>query len=331
MLRFSPKQADPAPGASLLLRPNLTQDFFIYVDNLQGKNGMVKVEIRAAGKAIEGGAVTLPIQAGQKITPVVLGPKEAPPEKPAAPPAPPAAPPKFTELKGTLQVFLFDATTGQELDKATLKLAEPKEYLEEPKVTFDPKPDGGKKNQLRVELKAKQDAFGGPPCHVELILDPERIPGLVDNKTSGSRSGTLAEPGAKLMLTADDLDFKTNAEVSGVVYLTIDGWERAFAYNTTFSRTGTGTAARVNSPVVTLIAPRAWNPAKPLPVKLEADNLDEQEVLELGFDRDGDGNFSKLNGETQTSPETACTTAELQPGLSRRSTGIETGSQGLDD
>ncbi len=132
------------------------------------------------------------------------------------------------------------------------------------------------------------------------MLDPQRIPGLIDNKTSGSRSGTLGEPGAKLTLTADDLDFKTNAEVSGIVYLTVDGWQRAFAYNTTFSRTGTSTGARINSPVVTLVAPHFWNPAKQLPVKLEADNLDEQEVLELGFDRDGDGDFSKLNGEIYT-------------------------------
>ncbi len=161
MLRFSTQAGDPAPGASLLLRPNLTQDFYVYVDNLQGKTGKVKVEVRAGGKVIEGGTVTLAIQDKQKITPVLFGQKEAAPEKPAAPPAPPAAPPKFPELKGTLQVFLLDAATNQELDKATINIKEPKEYLEEPTVTFDPKPGGGKKNQLRVELKAKQDTFSG--------------------------------------------------------------------------------------------------------------------------------------------------------------------------
>src|SRR5439155_16876146 len=65
-----------------------------------------------------------------------------------------------------------------------------------------------------------------------------------------------------------------------------------------FPREGTvRTPEPVNTPVLSLIAPPQWNPAEPLKVKVEADNLNSGQVIELGLDRDNDGKFSKLNGE----------------------------------
>ena len=298
-LRFSSKSGDAAPRASMPLRPNIAQDFFIYVDNLNAQNGMVKVEIRAGGKPIDGGVkeVTIAIKPAQKFTQVSLGkpPEKAPPVAPGAAPPPPA-PPAFAELKGPLTVVLLDATK-KVIDEVPLSIAHPKEYLEQPKITFNPKPGGDRKNQLRVELKANIDTFAGPPCRVDLVLNPTRIPGLVDLKKFGTRGGFLAEAGAELVLTAENLEFMDNKEENGFVYLTIDGWERAISFSTTFPREGTESSPEpVNTPVVRLLAPRQADPAKPLGVTVEADNLGEQ-VVELGFDRDGDGKFSKLNGE----------------------------------
>ena len=295
-LRFSSKSGDTALRVAAAA-PNIAQDFFIYVDNLNAQNGMVKVEIRAGGKAIDGGAATVPLANTDKFKQASFGkpPEKAPPVAPGAAPPPPAAP-AFAELKGPLTVVLLDMT-NKVIDEVPLSIAHPKEYLEQPKITFNPKPGGELKNQLRVELKAKTDTFAGPPCRVDLVLDPHRIPGLTGTTKSGTRGGFLVAPGAELVLTADNLEFKDNKEQNGFVYLKVDGWERAFTFSTSFPREGTeSTPDRVNTPIVRLLAPQLWNPAEPLPVKVEADNLDQQ-VVELSFDRDNDGKFSKLNGE----------------------------------
>jgi hypothetical protein len=291
-LKFSSKAGDPSPRASLPLRPNLTQNFFVYVDNLNGQNAKLKVEVRADGKVIDGGSADVTMEAGQKITPIVFG---KPAEKPPATPAPPA-PPAFAEVKGALKIVLLDMA-NKPIDEVTLNVAQPKDYVQVTKISFNPSPVGERKNQLRVELKANPATFAGPPCRVDLVLDPSRIPGLAVSKKLGTQGGFLAEPGAELVLTADNLAFTDAKEENGFVYLTIDGWQRALSFSTTFPREGTeSTPEQVNTPVVRLLAPKQANPGQPVKVTVEADNLGQQ-VVELGLDADNDGKFSKLNGE----------------------------------
>jgi hypothetical protein len=297
-LRFSNKAGDPEPAAALPLRPNLVQDFYIYVENLNAQAATVKVEIRADGKPVEGGATTVELKAEDKFKQAVFGkPAEKPAEKPATPPPPtPPAAPALAEIKGALSVAVIDAA-NKVVTEVPLKVANPKDYVLVTKVSFNPTPTADHKNQLRVELKANPDTFAGPRCRVDLVLDPARIPGLVDAKKVGTRGGFLGDSKAELVLTADNLTFQDNKEANGFVYLTIDGWQRAITFSATFPREGTeSTPEAVNTPVVRLIAPKQANPGQPVKVTVEADNLGEQ-VIELGLDRDADGKFSKANGE----------------------------------
>ena len=86
-------------------------------------------------------------------------------------------------------------------------------------------------------------------------------------------------------------------KTNGLVYLTIDGWERAFTYYTTFptdgGQAGQPTPIR-NVPVVRLTVPAVANPGAPLAVGLEVDfNSTAKEQVALGFDRDNDGVYRR--------------------------------------
>jgi hypothetical protein len=86
-LRFSSKSGDDAPRVSMPLRPNIAQDFFIYVENLNNQAGTVTVEIRAGGKPIESGvAADVMIQNTDKFKQISFGkpPEKAPPVAPGA-------------------------------------------------------------------------------------------------------------------------------------------------------------------------------------------------------------------------------------------------------
>jgi hypothetical protein len=296
-LRFSSKAGDPKPRASMPLRANQLQDFYIYVENLQKQKATLKVEIRADNKVIDGGVGTAEMDPTQTYSQAIFGKPAAPPEK-APPPAPPAPPqPPLAPLQGALKVVLLDAQNMPILERP-LTVANPQDYVEVTKISFDPKATPAYKNRLRIELKAKADTFAGPRCRVDMVLDTVRILGLVDNKLAGNRGGSLGAAGAELILTADNLEFKDSKEIVGPVYLTIDGWERAYTFKTSFAREGTDVSLPeiVTSPVLHLLAPSEWNPAQPLPVTIQADNLADQ-VIELGFDRDADTKFSRANGE----------------------------------
>jgi hypothetical protein len=309
-LRFSSKAGDTEPREIQKLRPNIVQDYFVYVENLNNKAGTLKALIQADGKTIDGGeSQPITVKADQKFVQVAFGPKPA--EKAPTPPPPPAPPmpPVFAEIKGPpnaippspprLSVVLVDAMNMPQ-DDAPLKIAQPKDYIEITKVRFYPNLGGDKKNQLRIEMKAKAKDFAGPRCRVDLVLHTgELIPGLVDSKKQGTRSGFLTGPNSVLVLTADNLDFKRMKEENGYVYLTVDGYERAFTFQTTFPFAGNESEPQlVYSPLIRLFYPKLANPGEPVKLKVEVDNLGE-EVVEVGIDRDDDTKFSKLNGELE--------------------------------
>ena len=107
-----------------------------------------------------------------------------------------------------------------------------------------------------------------------------------------------------MKLTAENLEFAEGVEhKNGLVYLTIDGWERAYTFATTFpSDEGQpGKPTPVNAALVRLDAPAVANPGAPLPIGLEVDNA-AGALVELGFDRDNDGKFQDANDEIMTFP-----------------------------
>src|SRR5262249_46068435 len=161
-------------------------------------------------------------------------------------------------------------------------VARPADYLERPIIEFDP----AKKNLLTVTLQAKSGAFGGPPCRADLVLRPDRIPGLVvgpDKK--GTRGGYLVSPGGRLVLPAEDLELNETGK-KGLVYLTVDGYQRAFTFSTDFPRGGSlSTPDLIQTPIARLSLSPAANPSEPYPVRLEVDNAGPVAGVELGLDR----------------------------------------------
>src|SRR5437764_648577 len=58
-LFFSDRPNDLAPRSFVPLRPNVQQQFFVYVQNLTDKDEAVTVQLEAGGIAVEGSAVTV--------------------------------------------------------------------------------------------------------------------------------------------------------------------------------------------------------------------------------------------------------------------------------
>ena len=86
----------------------------------------------------------------------------------------------------------------------------------------------------------------GPPCLVELVLAPKRIPGFISAK-DGNFRGAVPPPGEELLLYANNILLEAGTPLDGYVYLNVDGTDRAFIFRTTFARQGEPTTNRERS------------------------------------------------------------------------------------
>src|SRR5439155_5670930 len=111
-----------------------------------------------------------------------------------------------------------------------VNLLSPKDYVEVSAISYDPTA-----NRLEARIKAKP-LFAGPPCKVTLDLRPERIPGLIPTARKEGNYSDLVQKGKDGFLVAGNLQFRPGPAVNGLVYITVDGYERAFIYKTTFDR-----------------------------------------------------------------------------------------------
>src|SRR5262249_28026930 len=130
---------------------------------------------------------------------------------------------------------LFDEQNKElERRQVGVTLLEPPQYVEVSSIAYDPT-----QKQLRVDIRALPQ-FSGPPCPVELDLLPERIPGFIrDQKRVGTyRTLLQKEKGGQASLFAEKLRFEDIDRGNGLVYVTVDGYKRAFIFETSFVRTG---------------------------------------------------------------------------------------------
>jgi hypothetical protein len=316
-LLFSDRPDDPKPSEiPPPLRPNVLQKLYVYVRNANPNEEKVVVEVQAGGAAVPNGTKEVPAKGNGTTLVEFAPPAEKPAEKAPADkgPADKAAgekgkaakdEPPLAEVKGRLRIRLLDEAKKVELDTADLETARASDYVKFEKATFDPRPQAGRANRLTVELTATQN-FAGPPCRVDLDLRPDRIPDLVEKqRKEGTRGGYLYRAGGTLTLTADNLQLRdTTSPRDGLLYLTIDGYERAFTVQMTFPRDGgvRTTAETLQRPLLRLKAPLFANPDAPYPVQLEVDNAPRGAVAELGLDKDG-GGFKAEQGELVTLPD----------------------------
>jgi hypothetical protein len=269
---FSTEPAKPSkPIVNLGLRPNTEQQVYLYVENLTEKKATARVELRAGGKPLAGAVADKIEVPAREVVRVNFSPK---------PPPPSDKPPALAEVKGKLEAVAFDGVQAQ-AQTASVRVAKPSEYLDEPEIAFDPTD-----SSLSVTVKATQPLE--PRCRVELVLRPDRIPALLEEQKQEGSYGGFLDGKEPLVLVAKSLRFKTvkdESQRSGLVYLKIDGYERAFTYYTSFASVKPALPERISLPIARLNAPGVTAAGPPGKVGVELDNIGENAAW-LGLYRD---------------------------------------------
>ncbi len=292
---FSPQAHDPNPQMKEVhLRPNTAQTLYMYVRNDGNKPVTATLELQAGGAVVPGGRSEVQLPPGFTSIALPKPPAPAPTEKPA-PPAPLPAP---------LEVRLLDANNKAVAETARILVGRAREYVKVSRPVFETDKKDANNNRLTVEVEALPK-FSGPECRVELVLRTDRIPGLAPSqKLDGRYAGPLVKPGDKLRLYAENLRFtKESGERNGWVYLTVDGYERAFTWKTTIGTDGLpATSDEVLDQLARLDVTSPTLPKEKTTIGLEVDNLRKEEKVELSFGRfsKDDKNEDKFEGDVRT-------------------------------
>jgi hypothetical protein len=279
LLGFSPDGKDAREAKSLRLRPNVAQEVFVFAQNDGKADREVTVSLLDGDEEVA--AQKFKADAG-KTTRLKL--KQPAPTAPAAPAAGAAAPPAagaaagpaMAPLKGAARLHfeVNGKAVGRDVE---VEVVRPSDYVEVLEPEFVPEAAGGSRFAVRVRRRRE---FGGPPCKVDLVLRTDRIPELVEEQRrkgvySNLLAGTGAE-GAEVRLYADGLKLRGDGDRNRLVYLTVDGYERAFILETTFRRTGRPSAPTlVTDPCLRLTCRPFASPAVPYRVAVEVDNAPE--------------------------------------------------------
>lgn len=275
------KPEDPSKGiTTLLLRPNVTQEFHVFIYN-GGKAELknVVVELRAGGKAV----ATANVASVPTDTQLVSF-------APAAPPPPGVKPPPPAELVGEIEVVAL--VDKKEIGKAAVAVGRPSNYVKVSEAIFN-----REARTLTLQVTASDDFSGKPPCRVELDLRPERIPFLAPKqKADGSYGGFLTGPKASLELEARNLQLLPS-QAPGLAYLTVDGYPRAFTFRVTNTPEEKNELKEVPGPILRLLAAPVAATGGPSKVGFEADLVNPGSKIELGLYRDDSFKPEKRDGK----------------------------------
>ncbi len=277
----------------IVLRPNVEQPVFLFVEN-PGEDPMKNVAVKLlqvlpnnTRQAVA--EATIPLIDAGKYERVTFG-------KPA-PALAKGKPVPWPELDGP--PFRFEILVERPAPKGAeapappalkipvaIQIMPPSEYVKPDNPKYDPKTQ-----TFSVDITAT-DKFFGPPASVELVLSPELIPGLIPKKVAGAYRQVLTRAGDKVPLVAEKLFFKGKAPEHGRIYVTVDGYERAFIFNNSFTEgaptlISKGARARI-------LAPRFAVPGDKCLVKVEVDDPPKfGGFVNFGFDRANNGQFAE--------------------------------------
>jgi hypothetical protein len=272
---------------SLTLRPNTEEAVFLFLYNDTGGEQDRKVSLSAL---VSKGSQTeaLPIAETKDFIKLESGQQGAKVRfaapLPSGAPIPPA---KFDPLGGPpykLRVELSNRDGKKTVEDVAITIRQPSQYIDvtrSPYFTWDPATRSG---TLTATVKANPQ-FDGPPCKVELDLRPEEIRGLELGPKTGVYSRALDRAGQEVQLVAEGLRFTSDqGPPTGRVYLTVDGYERAYVYTVAFSTTNEG--QRVTTPEVRVSRPEIRSkPLKQVGYQLLVDNLSAVGFLEVDLFR----------------------------------------------
>lgn len=266
LLSAETKKPEP-PLTRIRLRPLKTpQPVYLFVKNTSSSVREVVVQLTAG--------VTLEKR-------VDVGPRQTQPVK-FDPAAPSPAKQPLPWIEGPLRVSLLDAKDRRVLARETIpiEIAYPRQYVKLASIAFESR--GPSVNRLAVALRGVAIPPGGP-CVAELVLPPNRIPGLLGVK-DGAFQGVLPPDGRELALFAKNLRLAEDADEQGFVYLTVDGVTRAFLFRATLARGKNATTPTEDiRPALRLEAPATARSGPDFPVQLEADNAPAGSTLEVAL------------------------------------------------
>jgi hypothetical protein len=261
------------------LRPNVLQEFWTYLSIANPQERTVTVQLQA-GDAIPA-AVTVKLTKEDRWLPVRWA-KQAAPGAPKPPP---------TELRGSVKVAVIDEKDRPLSPEVQLAIDSPKDYVDASLTYIPPASSSDRFYYLWAKVWPK-DNFVGPAADVQLVLDPDRIPGYRPDrqKAQGLLGGPLTAAHSKeapLPLFAKSVLPEASKD-NGWVSLRIDNVERAFTFETTFVRSGGDAASQpqLNNKKTLWIRPvLSPNLKDPVKVIAEAENLsgveDPRLVLEV--------------------------------------------------
>lgn len=287
-------QSEPTNLQVIALRPNAVQPVYLsYFNPGPGARKNVKITVEQVGVDGKVKPLTTTVVAKvdvKKYAPVALSNLPVPKD-------PAAAWPKLEGPPFMLRFLVDDGTTPEPVKiDVPVKLQEPREYIKVREAKYDPE-------RRRLSFKLSSDEPLDPPCPVELVLQPSVIPGLAVNK-AGTFKQRLSKENLEVELSADNVQFEGGVPPqNGRIYLTVDGFERAFLYKCAFAD-GSLTPLK-DSTRARLVASRYSLPSGKIPVTIEVDVRSQAEgdedamqrsFVELKFDRAGQGNYERTLG-----------------------------------
>jgi len=290
LVAYDTEAKEETLSREILLRPNVTQPIYIHLKNTTGKkklnievlfvrDGDEQVLARAFIKEFPGNQTQL-----VKF-------------KPNPPPAKDEPAPKGDVPPYKYQLWVAEGKNEPVKINVPVTIQQPHEYIKVSPPEFDKK---RKRLSVRPQFKFDTDP-AEPACLVKLVVNPQVRPGL-SKPESGVLDGKLDAENRALTLFAEDFGFAVPPK-NGRVYLTVDGYERAFMFRNAFNQ---GNLAELRDKTrLRIKAPSYFNPLaedksgpkgevkkNALVVTIEADAIaDYNKRIEVALDSEGDGTF----------------------------------------
>jgi hypothetical protein len=308
---------------SLIVRPNVAEEFFVFVKNPTGEKQTLTVQLRdGQGKTIIAqGKIELDADDTKRVklekAPPPPAPKDAVPKEPAPKivPPPPEPPPgvelKLSGKRFEFQLWLLAGDKVLEDEKRTIAVLMTQPGNEKFPVAKPQAKTTTVSNQHEIGMPVTASAtLRGGPALVELVIPLQDT--LSANLRSGIYRRTIAKGQQNAALQADDLPFKADDNKKVRFHVNVDGLQRAFVYETDFRANPEATVDALTPPAVCvmpvaaerfvlapfkdggkLLKPRySVKPSDKTPVRIEVDNAPPDAIVELRLDHSDKGAFT---------------------------------------
>jgi hypothetical protein len=260
------KSAKPEARPGYAFRPNLIQELLTTVINKDTVEHTVDVKFLLGQREIDA-VSNIKVPPGDPSGTFIAWPP---------PPNPMNKPPEMAELPpGELKLRLVDKTDSKNDQEIKLVWSRPRDYLQG-NLDFYPAKSTSK-NELVVTVKAKEQ-LQGPPCRLDLVLDPD-ITNLRPGQAGRRGASAFLRPGSEVELSTDDVLFE-GGEGKGLVFVRADGYDRALAFDAKFPASGTvSPGTEYTRTYLKIRAPKYADSRKPVHIDIEADNLKGEELV----------------------------------------------------